>query len=107
MVSSFLRLWRATRVTQVTSSFKNPPAPRAWSDEPPEKPIMIRLTRLHGEEIFVNVELIKFVEALPDTLLTFTDGDRLHVHETPQEVARKVLEYRRQVYQPESADAKG
>ena len=36
---------------------------------------MIRLTRLHGEEIFVNVELIKFVEALPDTLLTFTDGD--------------------------------
>lgn len=97
MVSSFLRLWRAT---QAISSFKDSPAPRAWSDEPPEKPNMIRLTRLHGQEIFVNVELIKFVEALPDTLLTFTDGDRLHVHETPQEVAQRVLEYRRQVYQP-------
>ena len=38
---------------------------------------MIKLTRLNGEEVVVNAELIRFVESRPDTHVTLTTNDRL------------------------------
>lgn len=54
---------------------------------------MIRLTRLGGETFLLNAELIKYVEARPDTFITLTLGDRIVVEETPEEVLRETLEY--------------
>lgn len=54
---------------------------------------MIRLTRLGGEPFLLNAELIKYVEARPDTFITLTAGDRIVVEETPEEVLREALEY--------------
>lgn len=55
---------------------------------------MIDLTRLNGHAIVVNCDLIKFVEATPDTTLSLVSGDKLIVRESPLEVTERVTEFR-------------
>jgi flagellar protein FlbD len=54
---------------------------------------MIKLTRLGGEPFILNAELIQYVEARPDTFVTLTNGQRLVVTETMDEVLRRALIY--------------
>jgi len=56
---------------------------------------MIELTKLQDQKIVVNAELIEFVEATPDTMITTTSGKKVIVKESVVEVVRKVIEYRR------------
>jgi flagellar protein FlbD len=56
---------------------------------------MITVTRLSGGQIVVNVDLIISVERTPDTLLSFVNGDRLAVRESPDDVVALALAYRR------------
>lgn len=55
---------------------------------------MIQLTRLNGNVIVVNSELIKFVEAAPDTMLTLVNGEKLIIREGLDDVMDRVLQYR-------------
>lgn len=55
---------------------------------------MIEVTRLNGTKLYVNDDHIRSVEARPDTVITFTDGKRVVVRESPAEVANKVIEFR-------------
>ena len=55
---------------------------------------MIELTRLNGRPMVVNSDLIKFIEASPDTMLTLVNGEKLIVREEINEVAEKVIAYR-------------
>ena len=57
---------------------------------------MIKLTRLNGNEFVVNANLIRFVEARPDTTITLTSDDKVIVRESVDEVVRRVIEYARQ-----------
>jgi flagellar protein FlbD len=59
---------------------------------------MIQLTRLNGKSFILNAELIRYVECLPDTYITLTDGDRLVVRESLDDVLRLTLEYQRSKY---------
>jgi flagellar protein FlbD len=59
---------------------------------------MIKLTRFDGSEVAVNAELIKFVEAAPDTIVTLTSDQKLLVLETVDEVIEKVIEYKGLAY---------
>lgn len=54
---------------------------------------MIQLTKISGEPFVLNAELIKYVEALPDTFVTLSTGDRIVVGESPEEVVRRTIEY--------------
>ena len=56
---------------------------------------MIKLTRLNNEPFILNAELIRYVESLPDTYITLTDGDRLVVRETMDEVVARAVDYQR------------
>lgn len=56
---------------------------------------MIHLTRLNREDVLVNSDLIVLVEANPDTVITLTTGERVRVLEGIQEVAGRVVEFRR------------
>ena len=58
---------------------------------------MIKLTRLNGDEFVVNAELIQFVEARPDTVVTLTSSERFMVREDVDEVVRRVIEYARAI----------
>ena len=54
---------------------------------------MIKLTRLDGEPFILNAELIRYVEARPDTFVTLNDGERLVVTESMDEVLRRAVTY--------------
>jgi flagellar protein FlbD len=54
---------------------------------------MIKLTRLDGEAFILNAELIRYIEARPDTFITLTSGERLIVREPLDEVMRRAVEY--------------
>jgi flagellar protein FlbD len=55
---------------------------------------MIRLTKLNGTKFVLNCELIESVESTPDTVLTTTNGKKLVVLETVEEVIDKVIQYK-------------
>lgn len=59
---------------------------------------MIKLTRFDGSEVAVNAELIKFVEAAPDTIVTLTSDQKILVLETVDEVIEEIIQYRRLAY---------
>ena len=55
---------------------------------------MIEVTRLNGNPMVLNSDLIKIAEASPDTMLTLINGEKLIVRETCAEVTERVLAYR-------------
>lgn len=58
---------------------------------------MIKVTRLSGEEVIVNANLIQYVESKPDTYISLTTSERLVVKEPLDEVVRRCLEYSRSI----------
>ncbi len=69
---------------------------------------MIKLTRLGGEPFILNADLIRYVEARPDTFITLTTGERLVVGESMDEVLRRAVAYQQAKHMippPESRQA--
>jgi flagellar protein FlbD len=64
---------------------------------------MIKVTRLNNIEMVVNADKIQSVQATPDTLITFTNRDRLMVKEPVEELSRRIMDYRRMVCQQPAA----
>ncbi|MBX3394084.1 MAG: flagellar FlbD family protein [Phycisphaerae bacterium] len=58
---------------------------------------MIAVTKLGGQAIVLNAELIKYLESTPDTMITLITGERIIVKESLQEVVRRAIEYGRSV----------
>lgn len=54
---------------------------------------MITLTRLNGKKFILNAELIRTVEASPDTMVTLMNGDHFVVKEEMQEVVDAAIRY--------------
>jgi flagellar protein FlbD len=55
---------------------------------------MIELTRLNGQGMVVNCDLIKYAESSPDTMLTLVNGEKIVVSEPCDEVVRRITAYR-------------
>ena len=58
---------------------------------------MITVTRLDKRAVVLNADLIKMLEATPDTIITLINGDTLVVRESVEEVVRRAIDYQRQV----------
>jgi flagellar protein FlbD len=54
---------------------------------------LILLTQLNGEQIYVNPNLIEIVESKPDTMIGLTNGKKLMVRESPEDVVRRFTEF--------------
>ena len=59
---------------------------------------MITVTRLNNTPIVVNPDVIVFIEETPDTMITLLNGEKLMVQEKVIEVIRRVIEFRRRVF---------
>jgi flagellar protein FlbD len=59
---------------------------------------MIQLTHRNQAAFYLNAELIEFIETTPETVLTTVNGVKVRVMEAPEEVVRKVVEYRRRTW---------
>ena len=62
-----------------------------------EERAVIRLTRLNGQGLAVNSDLIKFIENAPDTVLTLTSGEKIIVRENTDQVVARIIAFRREV----------
>jgi flagellar protein FlbD len=59
---------------------------------------MIHLTRLNGNPLVVNCDLIKYAESSPDTVLTLVNGEKIVVLESCQDVVNRTVAYRARVF---------
>ena len=58
---------------------------------------MIKVTRLNGSTFMVNAEMIREIEATPDTIITLSTGQKIMVRESVDAVANAVIEYKRAI----------
>lgn len=61
---------------------------------------MIKVTRLNGKEFVVNAELIQYMEATPDTVITLSNKEKVVVKEPVDEVIKRVIDYNRSIRGP-------
>lgn len=61
---------------------------------------MIRVTRLNHAELVVNAEMIEFIEAAPDTIISLVSGKKVMVSESVDMVIDRVVQYKRSCGQP-------
>ena len=59
---------------------------------------MIKVTRLNREVVFVNADLIEYVETTPDTVISLTTGEKFMVLESPDQIVDLVVAYERRVH---------
>jgi flagellar protein FlbD len=59
---------------------------------------MIPLNSLSGNEFYLNSDMIVKIEALPDTVITLTDGRTMRVKESPEIIIEEIVRYKRKIY---------
>ncbi|WP_089862087.1 flagellar FlbD family protein [Halanaerobium salsuginis] len=58
---------------------------------------MIKLTRMDEREFVLNADLIEEVQETPDTVITLTNGKKLLVKDSADDIINKVIVYRRKI----------
>ncbi len=58
---------------------------------------MIYLTRLNGDKIVINVDLIELLEQTPDTIVTLTTGRKYVVKESMEIIQAAIINYHRAI----------
>ncbi len=56
---------------------------------------MIKVTRLNDAQLVINADLIEFVEAIPDTIISLTTGKKIMVKESIDDVIEGVACFKR------------
>jgi flagellar protein FlbD len=56
---------------------------------------MIKVTRLNDSELVINADLIEFVEAIPESIISLTTGKKIMVQETVDDIIDRVAEFKR------------
>jgi Uncharacterized protein, possibly involved in motility len=60
---------------------------------------MIVLQRLNKEEFVLNADYIETLEATPDTVITLTNGKKLMVRNSVEDIVKQVITYKQQCHQ--------
>ena len=55
---------------------------------------MILVHRLRGEPMYLNSDLVEYIESTPDTVITLLDGRRIVVQDDADEVVDRVRTFR-------------
>ena len=67
---------------------------------------MIKLTRLNDSKLVINAEMIEFVEAIPDTIVSLVSGKKIMVTESVDQVIQQVVEFKKSCNQPLFSDVR-
>ena len=59
---------------------------------------MITITKLNGQKLTLNCELILTIEERPDTTITMTTGDKYLARESIQEISDMVIAYKQKIF---------
>ena len=58
---------------------------------------MIEVTRINHLPLILNADLIEHIETTPDTIISLTNGQKLVVLESVEEIISRVINFRRAV----------
>lgn len=58
---------------------------------------MVEVTRLNGENYYLNPHQIEYIELNPDTTLIMLSGKRLIILEDYKTLYKRIVNYRRQI----------
>ena len=58
---------------------------------------MVAITKLNGQKITINCELILTIEKTPDTTITMTTGDKYIAVESIDQITQMVISYKRKI----------
>lgn len=61
---------------------------------------MLMLTKLDNKKVLVNLETVKYLEQVPDTIIFFTNGESLMVKESLEDVEQAVETRQRRLFKP-------
>lgn len=59
---------------------------------------MIQVTRINRVPLVLNSDLIEHIETTPDTIISLTNGQKIMVLESADEVIQRVIAFRRQIF---------
>ena len=59
---------------------------------------MITITKLNGQKITINCELILTIERTPDTTITMSTGDKFIAVESVDEITQMIIGYKQKIY---------
>jgi len=58
---------------------------------------MIKITRLNGDEYYINPHQIESMEIHPDTTLLMLSGKHVVVREKVEDVINRIIDYRKRI----------
>ena len=58
---------------------------------------MIKVTRLNDSALMINVDMIQSLQAIPETVITFTNNDKIMVKEPLEELSQRIVDYQRAI----------
>lgn len=58
---------------------------------------MIQVTKLNGQQFYLNPHQIESIELTPDTTITMLSGKRLVVKDHYEVILQKIIDYRKQI----------
>ena len=67
---------------------------------------MIQLTRINRQSLVLNSDLIEQIESTPDTVIHLSNGQKLIVLESAEDIVERVVEFRRRLLPDVLANAK-
>lgn len=59
---------------------------------------MIYVKRLNNKPLYINSDLIEFIEETPDTVITLTTGKKMVIEDSAEEVIEKLIGFRKKIY---------
>jgi len=60
--------------------------------------MVIYLTRLNGEKIMLNVDMLEMLEETPDTVVTLTTGKKFVVKESTRQIREQVIAFHKLIH---------
>ncbi len=60
---------------------------------------MIVCKKINGQNIYINAELIEFIESTPDTIITTTTGKKIIVLDTVEEIIERIVKYKKKIFE--------
>lgn len=58
---------------------------------------MITVNRQDGSTLVINADLVEFVEAIPETIVSLTTGRKIMVRQTTDDIIDRVTQFKRLV----------
>jgi flagellar protein FlbD len=59
---------------------------------------MIVVKKINHQEIIVNCDQIEWIEFTPHAVMSLASGEKIIVDETPDDIIRKTIEYKRAIH---------